>query len=160
MKSTRNMQTLPMALMIHHFRTDSNKKKMDKQLLLHEIVLGLGNIKFCARVLFCGLGLWALRVRMGLRCGLPHLVDILRAPVQSQIHQTNHVKIQICHSLKILNSPISPLTFLTSHSSFPIFTTYSELNQFSTIPKLDSDTFSLYFDYYTSDLQDTTENNN
>ena len=97
---------------------------------------------------------------MGLRCGLPHLVDILRAPVQSQIHQTNHVKIQICHSLKILNSPISPLTFLTSHSSFPIFTAYSELNQFSTIPKLDSDTFSLYFDYYTSDLQDTTENNN
>ena len=133
---------------------------MDKQLLLHEIVLGLGNIKLCARVLFCGLGLWALRVRMGLRCGLPHLGDILPAPVQSQLHQTNHVKIQICLSLKILNSPISPLTFLTSHSSFPIFTAYSELNQFSTIPKLDSDTFALYFDYYTSDLQDTTENNN
>ena len=132
---------------------------MDKQLLLHEIVLGLGNIKFCARVLFCGLGLWALRVRMGLRCGLPHLAYILRAPVQSQIYQTNHVKIQICLSLKIVNSLISPLT-LTSHSSFPIFIAYSELNHFPTIPKLDSNTFALYFDDYTSDLQDTTENNN
>ena len=43
--------------------------------------------------------------------------DILPAPMQSQVHPTKHVKNQICALLKISYTPISPLTFLTSHLS-------------------------------------------